>query len=232
MTITKTKVKNEDIQRRNMMILGGVVAAVIIGLAAIVLLSGSGGASVDYSDIAQNRLDDGGFVLGDPDATVTIVAFEDFLCPHCQRYQPTIKSFIEQYVATGQAKFEFRMLPAVDPTFSVLTGQLAECATEQDVSFWNAHDELFAIASSERFNNSSSRTFAERLDLNYADLLNCATEAEQVMIDSALADQLGVSGTPTVGYRINNGPVQLSGQLPQQPNLNQMAAVVNAFSQS
>lgn len=228
-----TKVKNEDLQRRNLVILAGVATAVIVGLIAVVALAGGTGARIDYSAIEQTRFDDGGFVLGDPEAVVTIVAFEDFLCPHCQRYQPTIKAFIEEYVATGRAKFEYRMLPAVDPTFSQLTAQFAECAPEQDVSFWTAHDELFAIASSERFSNSSSRTFASNLGLNYAELLDCASEADQVFTDSSLADQLGVSGTPTVGYRVNNGPIQYAangGGIPQQPTLDQMATVVNRFS--
>lgn len=225
-----TKTKNEDVQRRNLLILGGIAAAVVIGIIAVVLLSGATGASIDYSTIEQTRLDDGGFVLGDPEATVTIVAFEDFLCPHCQRYQATVKDFIEQYVETGRAQFEYRMLPAVDPTFSQLTGQFAECAPEQGVSFWTAHDELFALASSERFSNSTSRTFAENLGLNYAELLECASDADQVFTDSQLANRLGVSGTPTVGYRINNGPIQLGGQLPQQPTAQQLAGVVNTFS--
>ena len=58
-----------------------------------------------FADIPQSRTEDGAFVLGDPDAPVTIVEFADFMCPHCQAYQTTVNRFIEQYVATGQAKF-------------------------------------------------------------------------------------------------------------------------------
>ena len=37
----------------------------------------------DYAGLSTFRRADGGFVLGEPDAPVTIVAFEDFFCPHC-----------------------------------------------------------------------------------------------------------------------------------------------------
>lgn len=221
------KVKNEEIQRRNMLILGGIVGVVVLALAAIVLLqSNSAGSGYDYSGLQQTRTEDGAFLLGDPDAPVTVVAFEDFLCPHCQRYQDTIKEFVEQYVETGQANFEYRMLPAVDPVFSVLSGQLAECSVEQDASFWDAHDTLFAIASSERFNNTSARTFAERMNLNYAELLECVSEADQVMVDSDLASSIGVSGTPTVGIRFNGERTIRLNLLPQQPTVTQLGAVI------
>jgi protein-disulfide isomerase len=36
-----------------------------------------------YEGIPFERLEDGGFVLGDPAAPITIVEFADFLCSHC-----------------------------------------------------------------------------------------------------------------------------------------------------
>ena len=113
------KPKNKNTDNKNMMIVGGViVAAIVVAIAVIIMSSQSslGGASIDYSSIPQARQADGGFVLGNPDAPVTIVAFEDFICPHCQAYEPTIDQFISKYVATGLARFEYRFLPAVDPS--------------------------------------------------------------------------------------------------------------------
>jgi|GEM_PF-5454937 len=184
-----------------------------------------------YAGIPQSRLEDGGFVIGDPDALVTIVAFEDFLCPHCQRYEPTVKQFIADYVVTGQARFEYRFLPAVDPTYSALAGQLAECADIlKPNSFWAAHDTLFDIASTERFNNSSPRTFAERMDIDYDELIECTEDAGQVSIDVALAQQLGITGTPTVMIRYGDAEPQTS-RYGQQPTIEQLGALVEQASQ-
>lgn len=162
-----------------------------------------------YVDVPQSRTEDGAFVLGSPDASITIVIFEDFLCPHCQAYQPTIHQMIDTYVRTGQAKFEYRMLPAVDPIFSFQAAKLAECAAQlRPGAFWQAHDLLFEMASTERFNEDSFQKFSTRMDLNSTALAACLESAEQVIVDATLAQQLGVQATPTVMIRYGNGPLQ------------------------
>ena len=100
-----------------------------------------------YAGLKTFRRQDGGFVLGEPDAPVTIVAFEDFLCPHCQNYQPNLDSFIEDYVRTGGAQLEFRFYPLVNPQYSTAMAKTAECVAAQDLTrFWDAHDLLFEFA--------------------------------------------------------------------------------------
>ena len=57
---------------------------------------------------------------------------------------------------------------------------------------------MFELLSSERYSATTSRTFAERAGLNYAQLLDCQPTAKQVQTDHTLGNSLGVSGTPTV----------------------------------
>lgn len=209
--------------------LGGViVVAVVVAVIFVVLSSQSSfsEATTDYSDIPQSRQADGGFALGDPDAPITVVAFEDFLCPACQRYKPTVEKYIEAYVATGQARFEYRMLPVVHPGYSRLAAQLAECAdTLRPGSFWNAHDVMFQIASARAFSDSSSRSFADSMDMSYADLLECTQDANQVNTDLRLAQQNSVTGTPTVFVRYGDGPLQVS-RFGQHPTFEQLGTLV------
>src|SRR4051812_21621616 len=99
----KEKTKNSSRDTQQMLIIGIVVAAVVVAVLAILISSsGTRGVSVDYSKIPQGRTDDGAFILGDPAAPVTVMAFEDFLCPHCQDYQSVITRFIKEQVATGK----------------------------------------------------------------------------------------------------------------------------------
>lgn len=234
MAIDKPKKKNDGGNSRQMIIIGVIAAAVVVAIAAIVI-SSSGAAitssNINFDEIPQFRRDDGGFVLGDPDAPVTIVAFEDFLCPHCQTYKPTIDAFIEEYVATGQAQLEYRMMPAVDPTYSGVAASLAECAEILEPgSFWEAHNILFQIASSERFHdsNNSPQDFANAIDINYGELLRCVDDADQYRTDAQLAQSNGVTGTPTVLVRINNGPLQ-SGLVSLRPGIQELGAFVQRF---
>ena len=225
------KSKNSSSDQQKLMIIGGVIAAaVIVAIAFIVLSSQSslGSASIDYSQIPQERQPDGGFVLGDPNAPVTIVAFEDFLCSHCQQYQSTINPFIEKYVATGMARFEYRFMPVISATYSPLVAKYTECSdTLEPGSFWKAHDVMFDLVSSSAYSNSTPETFANRMGISYAKMLECSTEVNQVQTDATLGQQLGVSGTPTIMVRYGDSTPQLT-QYGSQPTFEQLGMIVAA----
>ena len=225
--------KSKGAPKQTKIILGAVIIIAVAVAAVLVILSSQSSFSeqaADYSQIPQNRTDDGAFILGDPTAPITIVAFEDFLCGHCQSYKSTVDQLISQYVAKGMARFEYRFTPVVDPAYSRLTAQLAECAdTLKPGSFWNAHDRLYELASARRFNDSSARTFADMMDIPYTDLLECTPDASQVDIDTQLATQLQVRGTPTVFFRLGDGVPQPS-PFSNQPNIEQLGALIEQFS--
>jgi len=193
-------------------------------------LAASSASSSYYASIPQSRTEDGAFVLGYASAPITIVAFEDFLCPHCQNYEPDIQEFIHTYVVTGQARFEFRMLP-ISQISSVSFG-LAECADELEPgSFWVAHDTLFDIASTTRFSQESPRVFAEALNLSYSDLLDCLATADQYQIDTALASHYNeVTGTPSVGWRLGDGELRFD-QISRRPTVDELGALIRSQSQ-
>ena len=211
------------------MILGGIIVAAIVIAGAFVLLSSQSplsGVTTDYSEITQVRQEDGGFVLGDPNAPLTIVTFEDFLCGHCQTYKATVDQFIEKYVATGLARFEYRFFPVIHPGYSRLAATLTECSDSlRPGSFWNAHDAMFQVASARAFSDTSARTFAELMDFSYAELLECTQDAIQVDTDTQLGVQNSVTGTPTVLIRYGSGPLQ---RIPfgQQPSFEQLGTLV------
>ncbi|MDQ7027236.1 MAG: DsbA family protein [Anaerolineae bacterium] len=227
------KVKNSEKQQTKLFVILGIVAVAVIAIGAFIALQNNSDAiALDYSTIPQGRTEDGAFILGDPEAPVTIVAFEDFLCPHCQSYQTELHEILQQYVVTGQARFEFRMLP-ISETSRISFG-LAECSDELEPnSFWDAHDTLFRIASTTRFNNASSRDFAEQMGLTYSDVLDCLATADQYETDGALANQFDeVTGTPSVGWRLNGGPIRFD-IINRRPNPAQVGTLIQlAASQS
>ncbi|GAB4509493.1 MAG: thioredoxin domain-containing protein [Anaerolineae bacterium] len=205
------KPKANKQQNLTMIVVVVVAALVVAGLFIAFSLNNPGASSdIDYASIPQTRLADGGFVLGDPEAPVTIVEFADFLCPHCQDYKSTIDQFIEEFVVTGQARFEYRMYPTQGPN-AIYAAQAAECAEILEPgSFWEAHDELFALASRGIRDERISRQLADSLDLNYSDLLLCIRdEAEQVQTDQALGSRSQVEGTPAVRIRYGDSAPQV-----------------------
>lgn len=201
-------------QNRMIAIIAGVVVAVVVVGVGVVALTGSSAAATPYAryaDVAYERLEDGGFVLGDPDAPITLVEFGDFACPHCQAYFEETERFIDEFVLTGKARFEYRMfISGADPTYGPYTARLAECASSQrEGAFWPAHDVLFEIGRAQsRFNERTARTLADRLELNYSDLLSCAEDAGQVDFDVRLGQGLNVQSTPTMMIRFGDGDPQ------------------------
>jgi protein-disulfide isomerase len=160
----------------------------------------------DYADIPQSRLPDGGFVLGDPDAPVTIIEFLDYACPHCQNYQPTIRDFIRDYVRAGKAKFEARILPTRGGALTQIIGNFTACLEEQQAgSFWAAQEILYELAEADQFDEQTPGVLAERLGLDYGAAQQCSFDQTQVETDVALANEFGAGSTPTVMVRYDGG---------------------------
>lgn len=161
-----------------------------------------------YADIPFSRTVDGAPVLGDPDAPITLVEFADFACPHCQKYQPTMQAFIEEYVATGRAQYEFRHFPTAGGEMTAYVGDINSCFEDQQPGvFWPLHDAIYEQALADHYDVTTLRKLARRFDLNFLDAQTCMRENNdhlQSDIDSALARSLGVSGTPGVRVRYKN----------------------------
>lgn len=164
---------------------------------------------LDLSAIPQERADDGGFVIGEPDVPITIIEFGDFACPHCQAYQPDIDRFLADFVATGQAKFEYRVFPTAGGDLTVYAGYLLECAeVYQAGAFWQGYQLMIGYAENRQYNQDVGRVLADDLGLSYRDLLECAQGANQVNVDVSFGVENGVTGTPAVMVRYQDGDAQ------------------------
>lgn len=56
-----------------------------------------------------SRTPEGGFVMGNPRARVSIIEYASFTCPHCAHFHETgIKPLKTNYIARGLVRYEFR----------------------------------------------------------------------------------------------------------------------------
>ncbi|MBW4436056.1 MAG: DsbA family protein [Pleurocapsa minor GSE-CHR-MK-17-07R] len=201
----------KNAQQRQLYIILGVVAVVVVAFVVVLALGNQPtSAGVDYASIPQSRTEDGAFVLGFEDAPVTLIEFADWACPHCQDYHDTMNRFITEYVATGRAKFEFRMFPTAGGQLSFFAGQVAECADDQRPgAFWEAHELMYRLATSGRYTEDIGRLVASELNLDFGTLLTCSSDATQVTDDVAFGRAREVSGTPAIRVRYNDGDAQV-----------------------
>lgn len=226
------KAGKQQQQQQTFILIGAVVLVAVAVFVAIVVFSQNAIAersTVDFSKLETNRTPDGAFVLGNPDAPITIVEFADFACVHCQEYKDTVNQFIEEFVVTGLARFEYRLIANLGSD-STQYAKLAECAATlsgDDTNFWIAHEELFYYATSQRMSgDQAGRELAKKLNLNLSRLLECTQEAEQYQTDSAVARSAGTSGTPAIRIRMGTWSETQTGN-PQPINASLTSGGVN-----
>lgn len=164
------------------------------------------------AELEQSRTEDGGFLLGDPDAPLTIIEFADWACPHCQDYRETIDTIIREYVPTGAVNFEFRVFPTAGRENTVFFSQVAECAEEQVAgAFWTWYVLLYGTAENNLYSsNQQVRTLLSATGIDLETTVACLEAMEesgesQVASDMAFGNESGVSGTPAVLIRENGG---------------------------
>jgi protein-disulfide isomerase len=133
---------------------------------------------------------------GPRDATVTLVEYGDYECPHCGRAHPIVKEVQRRLGA--RLRFVFRNFPLAQAhPHATQAAEAAEAAAAQG-KFWEMHDRLFEHqrALDERHLLQHAETLGLDREQLRADLA-AHTYAERVRRDFVSGVRSGVNGTPT-----------------------------------
>ena len=107
---------------------------------------GSNSGSSETVDLS-NLETEGEPVLGQEDAPVTMVVYEDFQCPFCQRFETGAMTQVNaEYVESGQVKVIWKdfPLPSLDHEWAEPSAETMECVYRQDNdAFWNVKEMIF-----------------------------------------------------------------------------------------
>ena len=216
------------------LVIGG---AVVLGVAIVILAIVFGKGSFQNPASSSTKPASDGrtgleirdeAVLGNPQASSTIVEFLDFQCSACGIFFGQIESQIRaRYIDTGKAKMVVKVLSFIDgynkKGESYAAARAALCAREQS-GFWKMHDAIFSaewaeISAKKNNENNGNLTrdafvsFAKKSGLNTTAFTACydsidkyVTSTEEYMKDitALLGDNIG---TPTVfinGTQVQN----------------------------
>lgn len=87
-------------------------------------------------------------VLGDKDAEITMVVYEDYQCPYCKRFEENTVSQVESnYVDSGDVKVIWKdfPIPQLGHDWAVPAAETMECVYRQDNdAFWSLKDQIYA----------------------------------------------------------------------------------------
>lgn len=171
-----------------------VIFLILLAVIAVVVLVAKVGVASPGSQDHVNSED--GWILGNPNAPVTIVEFSDFQCPFCKDTALTLSRLVEDYPSL--VRIIFRHFPLPQHSLSLQAAVAAEAAGDQG-KFWEMHDKLF-----ENQNNltiSDFQKFADELGLDmqkFNQSLDSSEFIDKVLRDRSSGISLGVHAVPTL----------------------------------
>ncbi len=147
-------------------------------------------------------------MMGNKDATVTIVQFAEYQCPYCGKANATMDKIMKDY--DGKVRMVFRDFPLSFHDRAIPAAIAANCADKQG-KYWEMHDQL--MSNQRALTDADFEGYATKAGLDLAAWNECRKDpavAAEINTDMEAGAALGVSGTPA--FFING--IMLSGALP------------------
>ena len=193
-----------------------VVVAVVVGVLVQRSRSQTESATVTHPTSAVGP--NGGALVGDANAPVTITEYGDFQCPVCQRLHQLWGPTLDQLLQQGKVRFEFVALAYLDQgtTESERSAAASVCAADAG-KFLEYHDVLYDKQSPRENSGylTDTRLLAFGRDAGITDptFTRCVRGGRYdgwVRTNTDAASKRGVTATPTVfvnGQEVSNATV-------------------------
>lgn len=170
----------------------------------------------EFGTIAESETPEAGQplpvpVAGDPEADVTVTAYEDYACPHCATYSVEVfPQLATEYLEPGTVRYEFRDFPI--PVDEAVSWGAANAARAVQAA---AGQQAFFVYAERLFRNQSSldpsayAALTDGLAVDGETVREAASERrydETISADKQQGVDRGVQGTPTV--LVDGDPVE------------------------
>ena len=167
----------------------------------------------------QSLIQNGSPIMGNPNASITIVEWGDYQCTFCYKFHQSSKDIlIEEYVNTGRINFVFRDFP-LNGSDSVLAAQASYCADDQG-KYWEYHDEIYKNWAGERtgwVTRQSLDQFANTVGLDLIQFSKCLDDKkyqQRVLENEKFGVKIGIKATPSFLIFNNEKITKVEGNQP------------------
>ncbi len=120
--------------------IGFAVVLAVIVVTVVVLLNRDGEADPSAADGPAQATADGAYVVGNPDADVTVTIVEDFQCPACQQFESIVGEQLDEYAAGDEVRLEYRSIAFLDnassTNYSSRALNASACMMDQGQETW------------------------------------------------------------------------------------------------
>jgi protein-disulfide isomerase len=139
-----------------------------------------------------------GYMLGRPDAPLTMVEFTDLQCPFCNRFAlQTFDQLKRDYIDTGKVRFISRDYPLDFHPQAMPAARASRCAGDQG-KYWELREALVKNAPQLSAAFITQQAAALKLDMKQFDLCVKGTEYDSAINkDMTEGNGFAVNGTPT-----------------------------------
>ena len=206
----------------------GIIILVVILFASPTIINAlkPAGAFVQITPMAYPMQN--GKAIGNPNAKVKIMVYEDYQCPSCKLFTENDEKQLltSSYITDGQVSYEVMMYPFIDTNSitkeSHQAANASMCALEQE-RFWDYHAILFAnqgtVENGGAFTDKRLQAFAQSLSLDMTAFNSCFKAnkySAEIEAEYQQGVTAGVTGTPGVFL---NGQLVTPGYVPTYDNL-------------
>ena len=212
------------------------IGAVIASIAIVAVMFGLNG-TFDESELAikptpemdsigpteitmETFVENGSPVLGNPNASITLVEFGDYQCHYCHVFFESIEGKImKNYIETGKVKMIFKDYNIIGKD-SVKASQGAHCANDQGL-FWEYHDILYSNWTGENngwASGANLANYAQDIGLEMNQWTDCMAQqkySKTILTSNEDAKKLQLTGTPA--FFVINSDGQVSKLFGAQP---------------
>ena len=158
-------------------------------------------------------------VMGNPNASITILEYGDYQCTFCYRFhQITLNTLQEKYVDTGKVNLIFKDFTLNGPD-SILAAEASYCANDQG-KYWEYHDELYENWAGERTGWITRITldeFAQTVGLETEQFNKCLDQQEyrEIVLEMYKTGQeIGIDATPSFLIFNSEKVIKIRGNQP------------------
>ncbi len=196
------------------------VIPVIIGIISGMFLAYYPESEAKPSMLTKTNLTEGGSpVMGNSNATITILEWGDYQCTFCYKFhQDTLNTIQEDFIKTGKVKLVFKDFP-LNGLDSLLAAEATYCAEDQR-KFWEYHDELYKNWGGERtgwITRESLETFANTINLDLQEFNKCLDERKYQNKVNAIHEfgkEIGIDATPSFLIFNDEKVIKIRGNQP------------------
>jgi len=139
-----------------------------------------------------------GFVLGRPDAPLTMVEFTDLQCPYCRQYVTvTFEQIKRDWIDTGKLRYISRDFPLDFHPQAMPAARAARCAGDQG-KFWEMRMSLMRNANLLSADYITKTAADLKLDTKAFAGCTASTKFDpEILADLQEGARIGITGTPT-----------------------------------